>query len=37
MLKKNDGKMANFGPNPWVNPFAKTAIFPLFELVVFIA
>ena len=36
-LKTKDGKMANFGPKPWVNPFAKIEIFPLFELAVFIA
>ena len=36
-LKTKHGKMANFGPKPWVNPFAKIAIFPLFELAVFIA
>ena len=35
-LKKN-WKMANFGPKPWVSPFEKMAIFPLFELAVFIA
>ena len=27
--------MANFGAKPWVNPFAKIAIFPRFELAVF--
>ena len=26
-LKTKDGKMANFGSKPWVNPFAKIAIF----------
>ena len=31
------GKMAIFGPKPWVNPFGKKSIFPLFELLVFIA
>ena len=36
-LKKKVGKMAIFGPKPWVNPFAKMSIFGLFELVVFIA
>ena len=36
-LKKTVGKMAIFGPNPWVNPFGKMSIFRLFELVVFIA
>ena len=35
--KKKDGKMANFWPKPWSNPFGKMAIFPLFELFVFIA
>ena len=37
MPKKKGGKMASFGPKPWVNPFAKIAIFPLFEHAVFIA
>ena len=36
-LKTEDEKMANFGPKPWVNPFAKISIFPLFEVLVFIA
>ena len=36
-LKKKVGKMAIFGPKPWVNTFAKITIFPLFELLVFIA
>ena len=36
-LKKKVGKMAIFGPKPWVNPFAKISIFRLFELLVFIA
>ena len=36
-LRKNVGKMAIFGPKPWVNPFAKMSIFRLFELLVFIA
>ena len=31
------GKMAIFGPKPWVNPFGKMSIFRLFELLVFIA
>ena len=35
-LKKKGGKMAIFGPKAWVNPFAKKAIFRLFELLVFI-
>ena len=30
-------KMAIFGPKPQVNPFGKTSIFGLFELLVFIA
>ena len=29
--------MAIFGPKPWVNPFGKKSIFPLFQLLVFIA
>ena len=36
-LKKKVGKMALFGPKPWVNPFGKMSIFRLFELLVFIA
>ena len=35
--KKKDGKMAVFGPKPWVNPFGKMSNFRLFELLVFIA
>ena len=35
-LKKKVGKMAIFGPKPWVNPFGKMSIFGLFELLVFI-
>ena len=35
--KKKVGKMAIFGPKPWVNPFGKMSIFRLFELLVFIA
>ena len=31
------GKMTIFGPKPWVNPFEKMSIFPLFELLFFIA
>ena len=31
------GKMAIFAPKPWVNPFGKMSIFPVFELVVFVA
>ena len=36
-LKRKVGKMAIFGPIPWINPFGKRSIFRLFELVVFIA
>ena len=36
-LKEKIGKTAIFGPRPWVNPFGKLSIFPLFELLVFIA
>ena len=36
-LRKKVGKIAIFGPKPWVNPFRKTSIFRLFELLVFIA
>ena len=36
-LKKKLGKMAIFGPKPWVNPFGKMSIFRLYELLVFIA
>ena len=36
-LNKKVGKMAIFGPKPWVNPFSKTSIFRLFDLLVFIA
>ena len=36
-LKKKLGKMAIFGPKPWVNSFGKMSIFRLFELLVFIA
>ena len=35
-IKKQVGKMAIFGPKPWVNPFRKMSIFRLFELLVFI-
>ena len=35
-LKKEVEKMAIFGPKPWVNPFGKMSIFPLFDLLVFI-
>ena len=36
-LKKKVGKMAVFGPKPWVNLFGKISIFGLFELLVFLA
>ena len=36
-LQKKVGKMAIFGPKPWVIRFGKTSIFLLFELLVFIA
>ena len=36
-LKKKVGKMAIFGPKPWLNPFGKMSIFRLFGLLVFIA
>ena len=35
--KKKDGKMAIFGPKPWVNPFWKMSVFRLFGRLVFIA
>ena len=35
--KKKVGKMAIFGPTPWVNPLEKMPIFRLFGLLVFIA
>ena len=35
MLKKKIGKMATFGPKPWVNPFGKMSIFRGFDLLVF--
>ena len=35
-LKKKVGKIAIFGPKPWVNPFGKMSIFRLFELLVLI-
>ena len=31
-LKKKVGKMAIFGPKPWVNPFRKMSLFRHFEL-----
>ena len=34
MPEKKVGKMAIFGPKPWVNPFEKMSIFRLFELLV---
>ena len=34
--KKEVGKMAIFGPKPWVNPLGKMSIFRLFGLLVFI-
>ena len=36
-LRRNVGKMAIFGPIPWINSFGKPSIFRLFELLVFIA
>ena len=36
-LKKEDGKMANFGPKPWTNPFGKKSIFRLSQHLVFMA
>ena len=36
-LKKGDGKMTNFGPKPWTNPFGKNSIFRLSQHLVFIA
>ena len=35
--KEKVGKMAIFGPKPWVNPFGKISIFRPVELVVFLA
>ena len=35
-IKNKIGKMAIFGPKPWVIPFGKMSFFHLFELVVFI-
>ena len=37
LKKKKFGKMAIFGPKPWVDPFKKISIFRLFEPLVFIA
>ena len=36
-LKKKVGKMAFFGPKPWVNPFGKMSVYGRFKLLVFIA
>ena len=36
-LKNKVGKIAIFGPKPWVNPSGKISIFRLFEVLVFIA
>ena len=36
-LKKEDGKMANFGPKLWTNPFGKNLIFRLSQNLAFIA
>ena len=36
-LKNKSWKNGQFGPKPWVKPFAKMSISRLFELVVFIA
>ena len=36
-LKKHLEKWNVFGPKPWVNPFGKLSILPLFELLLFIA
>ena len=35
--KEKVGKMAIFGPKPWVNPLGKMSIFRLYGLLVFIA
>ena len=35
--KKEVGRMAIFGLEPWVNPFGKMSIFSLFKLLAFIA
>ena len=35
-LKREDGKTANVGPQPWTNPFGKNSIFPLTQHLVFI-
>ena len=36
-LKRVVGKMAIFGPKPWVNHMEKVSIFRLFEPLIFIA
>ena len=36
-LKRKGGKMTNFRPKPWSNPFGKMSIFRVFELLVFVA
>ena len=36
-LKRKVGKMAIFGPKPWVNNFGKVLVVGLFEVLVFIA
>ena len=36
-LKRKVGKMAIFGPKPWINTFEKMSIFQLVKLFVFIA
>ena len=36
-LRREVGKMARFGPIPYVNPFGKTSNFQLFKIFVFIA
>ena len=37
IASKKIGKIAIFGPKPWVNPFGKMPIFRLLELLFFIA
>ena len=34
--KKKVGKIANFRPQPWTNPFGEISIFRLFKVLVFI-
>ena len=36
-LKKDEGKMVNFGPKPWTKSFGKISIFRLSKLLVSIA